>query len=62
MTRKHYEKIMSKRGKRTQIVADMLDQLDINIDGKREPIYMDSGGVIDWAKLAEHVREAISGR
>jgi predicted transcriptional regulator len=62
MSKKHYEKIMSKRGKRTQIVADMLDQLDTNIAGKLTPIYMDSSGTIDWNRLAEHVREATSGR
>jgi hypothetical protein len=63
MTRKHYEKIMSKRGKQIQKVADMLEKLDLaDQDQQSNNLYMDSAGNIDWNKLAKHVKEATSGR
>ncbi len=61
MIRKHYEKIMSKREKRSQKVADMLERLDLE-DQQHNHLYMDSAGNIDWQKLAIHVKEATSGR
>lgn len=61
MSKKHYEKIMSKRGKSIQRVIDKLEQLDLN-DQKPKLLYTDENGKIDWQRLAKHVREATSGR
>ncbi len=61
MSKKHYEKIMSRRQKRSQKVADMLEKLDLE-DQSTGPFYMNTDGTIDWNKLAKHVREATSGR
>lgn len=61
MSRKHYEKIMSKRGKSIQQVVDKLEQLDLD-DQKPKWLYIDEFGKIDWDRLAKHVREATSGR
>ena len=61
MSKKHYEKIMSKREKRSQKVADMLEQLDLD-DQKPKLLYTDELGKIDWDRLAKHIREATSGR
>lgn len=61
MSKKHYEKIMSKRQKRSQKVADMLEQLDLD-DQKPKLLYTDELGKIDWDRLAKHIREATSGR
>lgn len=61
MSKKHYEKIMSKRGKSIQRVVDKLEQQDLN-DQKPKLLYTDESGKIDWQRLAEHVREATSGR
>jgi hypothetical protein len=61
MSRKHYEKIMSKRGKSIQRVIDKLEQLDLN-DQKPKSLYTDENGKIDWQRLAKHVREVTSGR
>jgi phosphopantetheine adenylyltransferase len=61
MIRKHYEKIMNKREKRSQKVADMLERLDWE-DQQYNNLYMDNNGNIDWQKLAQHVKEATSGR
>jgi hypothetical protein len=52
---------MSKREKRSQKVADMLERLDLE-DQQHNHLYMDSAGNIDWQKLAIHVKEATSGR
>ncbi len=52
---------MSKRQKRSQKVADMLEKLDLG-DQQHNHLYMDDLGNIDWQRLAEHVREATSGR
>ena len=60
-SRKHYEKIMSKRGKSIQRVIDKLEQLDLN-DQKPKSLYTDENGKIDWQRLAKHVREVTSGR
>ena len=61
MSKKHYEKIMSRRGKRVEKVIDQLEQHAL-ADQQPEPLYIDAKGNIDWAKLAKHVHEAISGR
>jgi hypothetical protein len=61
MSKKHYEKIMSKRGKSIQRVVDKLEQLDLN-DQKPKSLYTDENGKIDWQRLAKHVCEATSGR
>jgi hypothetical protein len=61
MSRKHYEKIMSKRGKSIQRVIDKLEQLDLS-DQKPKLLYTDENGKIDWQRLAKHVREVTSGR
>jgi hypothetical protein len=61
MSKKHYEKIMSKRGKSIQRVVDKLEQQDLN-DQKPKLLYTDESGKIDWQRLAKHVREATSGR
>ena len=61
MSKKHYEKIMSKRGKSIQRVVDKLEQLDLN-DQKPKLLYTDENGKIDWQRLAKHVREVTSGR
>jgi len=61
MSKKHYEKIMSKRGKSIQRVIDKLEQLDLN-DQKPKLLYTDENGKIDWQRLAKHVREVTSGR
>jgi hypothetical protein len=61
MSRKHYEKIMSKRGKNIQRVVDRLEQLDLD-DQKPKLLYTDEHGKIDWDRLAKHIREATSGR
>ena len=61
MVKKHYEKIMSKRGKSIQKVVDKLEQLDMD-DQKSRLLYTDEHGKIDWVKLAKHVSEATSGR
>ncbi len=52
---------MSKRQKRSQKVADMLEQLDLD-DQKPKLLYTDELGKIDWDRLAKHIREATSGR
>jgi len=52
---------MSKREKRSQKVADMLEQLDLD-DQKPKLLYTDELGKIDWDRLAKHIREATSGR
>ena len=61
MSKKHYEKIMSKRGKSIQRVVDRLEQLDLD-DQKSKLLYTDELGKIDWNRLAKHIREATSGR
>jgi hypothetical protein len=61
MSKKHYEKIMSKRGKSIQRVIDKLEQQDLN-DQKPKSLYTDESGRIDWQRLAKHVNEATSGR
>ena len=61
MSRKHYEKIMSKRGKSIERVIDKLEQLDLN-DQKPKSLYTDENGKIDWQRLAKHVHEVTSGR
>lgn len=61
MSRKHYERIMSKRGKSIQRVADKLDKLTLS-DEKPKLLYTDETGKIDWERLAKHIREATGGR
>lgn len=61
MSKKHYEKIMGRRGKRVEKAIDLLEKYDLQ-DQPPEPIYMNLDGTIDWNKLAKHVREATSGR
>ncbi len=61
MSKKHYEKIMSRRGKRVEKVVEQLEQQALE-DRPSEPLYMNIDGTIDWSKLAKHVSEATSGR
>jgi hypothetical protein len=61
MSKKHYEKIMSRRGKRIEKVVEQLEQQALD-DNQPKTLYMDSTGKIDWNKLAKHIREATSGR
>ena len=60
MSKKHYEKIMSRRKKRIEKTVNLLEQQAL--DDQPKYLYMDSNGVIDWAKLAKHVSGATSGR
>ena len=61
MSKKHYEKIMSRRSKRVEKVVEQLEQQALD-DREPKTLYTDSIGNIDWTKLAKHVREATSGR
>jgi len=61
MSKKHYEKIMSRRGKRVEKVVELLEQQALD-DIEPKTLYTDSSGNIDWTRLAKHVREATSGR
>jgi len=61
MVNKHYEKIMSKRAKRIEKATKILEQQALN-DQKPTDLYTDDLGNIDWARLAKHVSEAVSGR
>ena len=61
MSKKHYEKIMSRRGKRVEKVVEQLEQQALD-DNEPKTLYTDSAGNIDWTKLAKHVNEATSGR
>ncbi len=61
MSKKHYEKIMSRRSKRVEKVVEQLEQQALD-DNEPKTLYTDSAGNIDWTKLAKHVREATSGR
>jgi hypothetical protein len=60
MSKKHYEKIMSRRLKLKEKAVYSLEQKAI--DEQDLPLYMDSNGIIDWNRLAEHVKRATSGR
>ena len=60
MSRKHFEKIMSRRPKRIEKATKSIEETAL-LD-QELPLYMDSSGNIDWIKLAKHVREATSGR
>lgn len=60
MSKKHYEKIMSRRKKRIEKTVNLLEQQAL--DDQPKYFYMDSNGVIDWDKLAKHVNGATSGR
>jgi hypothetical protein len=60
MSKKHYEKIMSRRTKRIEKATKSIEEIAL-LDQKL-PLYMDSNGNIDWTKLAKHIREATSGR
>ena len=61
MSKKHYEKIMSRRAKRVEKVVELLEQHALD-DNEPKTLYTDSAGNIDWDRLAKHVREATSGR
>ena len=61
MSKKHYEKIMGKRSRRTEKVVELLEKPALE-DQPKESLYMNIDGTIDWDRLAEHVREATSGR
>jgi len=61
MSKKHFEKIMSRRGKRIEKVVKQLEQQALD-DTEPKTLYTDSAGNIDWTRLAKHVREATSGR
>lgn len=61
MSKKHYEKIMSRRSKRVEKAVELLEQHAL-ADQRPEPLYMDTNGNIDWDKLVKHIREATSGR
>lgn len=61
MSKKHFEKIMSRRGKRIEKVVKQLEQQALD-DTESKTLYTDSAGNIDWTRLAKHVREATSGR
>jgi hypothetical protein len=60
MSKKHYEKIMSRRTKRIEKATKSIEEIAL-LDQKL-PLYMDSNGNIDWERLAKHVSEATSGR
>lgn len=60
MSKKHYEKIMTRRSKRLEKSIKSIEEMAL-LDQKL-PLYMDASGNIDWDKLAKHVREATSGR
>ena len=60
MSKKHYEKIMSRRTKRIEKATKTIEETAL-LDQKL-PLYMNTQGEIDWDKLAKHVREATSGR
>ena len=60
MSKKHYEKIMSRRTKRIEKATKSIEEIAL-LDQKL-PLYMDSNGNIDWERLAKHVKEATSGR
>lgn len=59
MSKKHLEKIMSRRPKRIEKATKLIEEMAL-LDQKL-PLYMDARGNIDWDKLAKHVHEAISG-
>ena len=61
MSKKHYEKIMGKRSRRTEKVVELLEKHALE-DQPKESLYMNTDGTIDWVRLAEHVREATRGR
>jgi len=61
MSKKHYEKIMGKRSRRVEKVVELLEKRALE-DQPKESLYMNTDGTIDWVRLAEHVREATSGR
>ena len=61
MSKKHYEKIMSRRGKRVEKVVEQLEQQALD-DREPKRLYTDDTGKIDWTRLAQHIREATSGR
>jgi len=61
MSKKHYEKIMSRRGKRVEKVVEQLEQQALD-DREPKTFYTDDAGNIDWTRLAKHIREATSGR
>ena len=61
MSKKHYEKIMSRRGKRVEKVVEQLEQQALD-DREPKTLYTDGTGNIDWTRLAQHVHEATSGR
>ena len=52
---------MSRRGKRIEKVVEQLEQQALD-DTEPKTLYTDSSGNIDWTRLAEHIREATSGR
>jgi hypothetical protein len=60
MVKKHFEKIMNRRANRIEKATKSIEEMAL-LDQKL-PLYMDSSGVIDWNRLAKHVREATSGR
>ena len=55
MRNKNFEKILERRKKAREEAQEKIEQLEL------EAIYY-KDGVIDWNKLAEHIREATSGR
>ncbi len=61
MSKKHYEKIMSRRSKRVEKVVEQLEQQALD-DNEPKTLYTDSTGNIDWNRLAKHIREVTSGR
>ena len=61
MSKKHYEKIMSRRGKRVEKAVEQLEQQALD-DNEPKTLYTDGAGNIDWTRLAKHVNEATSGR
>jgi hypothetical protein len=61
MSKKHYEKIMSRRSKRVEKVIERLEQQALD-DSEPKTLYTDGTGNIDWTRLAKHVNEATSGR
>jgi len=60
MSKKHLEKIMSRRSKRIEKATKLIEEMAL-LDQKL-PLYMDASDNIDWDKLAKHVHEAISDR
>jgi hypothetical protein len=56
MRNKKFEKILERRKKAKEADQIKIEQLDL------DNLYTNRDGTIDWNRLAEHIREATSGR